>query len=348
MSVIFRALKKLKARPESGPEKPGQLRTRREIYTFKRVFFSPVVLIGLALILALAYLGFMYGLASWSEAKPKVRGTAAAPAPPASVPVEEKPSAAGQPLPDWREALALEPGSPPPSDTTAPARASVEPRAAHGASSPRYLPPAGTEPAGTLPPPKPAAAAASSRAGRTAFLPGDSTGPNPAGNIQGARSRTEAAPASTNSPAPPTPADASFFIQAQTSAEGRKASRPAGLKDGQAPFELAALIQSAVSRNDFGQAEKLINQFASALGEENDYVIKLKAFSDLRRGDYDSAAKRLNQVLARNRNDLEAGLNMAILEIKTERYEEAHKRLSRLKEMYPDNARIPELLDKLR
>jgi len=47
-------------------------------------------------------------------------------------------------------------------------------------------------------------------------------------------------------------------------------------------------------------------------GEDNSYVLKLKAFWRLKQNDYESAALFLNEVLGKNENDLEAGINMAI------------------------------------
>ena len=55
----------------------------------------------------------------------------------------------------------------------------------------------------------------------------------------------------------------------------------------------------------------------------------------------------LKKVLKRNENDLEAGINMAILEIKTNRIQQANKRLAGLQETYPEDVRIAEILNQL-
>jgi len=55
----------------------------------------------------------------------------------------------------------------------------------------------------------------------------------------------------------------------------------------------------------------------------------------------------LSSFLQTHENDLEAGINMAIIEIKTRRFNEARTRLKRLRDIYQDNALIPGLMKKL-
>ena len=62
---------------------------------------------------------------------------------------------------------------------------------------------------------------------------------------------------------------------------------------------------------------------------------------------YRPAMSLLKKVLKRNENDLEAGINMAILEIKTNRPQQANNRLAGLQENYPEDVRIAEILNKL-
>ncbi len=52
----------------------------------------------------------------------------------------------------------------------------------------------------------------------------------------------------------------------------------------------------------------------------------------------------LNKVLQNDAEDLEAGINMAVTEMKTNQLEAAQQRLAKLREVYPDNTLIPELL----
>ena len=80
---------------------------------------------------------------------------------------------------------------------------------------------------------------------------------------------------------------------------------------------------------------------------KSNYYLKLMAFKEIREARYDSAKKFLNQVLAKDKNDFEAGINMAVIEIRKHQYTAAKKRLTRLRELYPSNSKIDTLLDKL-
>ena len=67
----------------------------------------------------------------------------------------------------------------------------------------------------------------------------------------------------------------------------------------------------------------------------------------MKQGDYDSASSLLNSLLQKDENDLEAGINMAVIEIKTQRLDQAKKRLERLRDIYQENTSIPNLLQKI-
>ena len=111
---------------------------------------------------------------------------------------------------------------------------------------------------------------------------------------------------------------------------------------------LVAKIQSFLDTRGSDQLEDLIDKLALLKGKESNYVLKLRAFLCMRKDDYESAALLLNDVLRKNENDLEAGINMAIVEIKTSQIPEAIKRLAKLREIYPEDTLIPELIQKLK
>jgi len=77
-------------------------------------------------------------------------------------------------------------------------------------------------------------------------------------------------------------------------------------------------------------------------------VLKLRAFWEIKEGNLERAATLLRRVLARNPRDLEAGLNMAIIEIKRGKLKQARKRLMLLHNIYEDNSQISELLIKIK
>ncbi len=110
---------------------------------------------------------------------------------------------------------------------------------------------------------------------------------------------------------------------------------------------LVSKVQAAMFANDGPRVKELLGQLSSLKGKEDPYVIKLKAYWYLVRGDYQSAMPLLSSFLQTHENDLEAGINMAIIEIKTRRFNEARTRLKRLRDIYQDNALIPGLMKKL-
>jgi hypothetical protein len=106
-------------------------------------------------------------------------------------------------------------------------------------------------------------------------------------------------------------------------------------------------IAKNIKANNTGKAEKLIDQLASIRGKNDQYVLKLKAFYLMNQGDFSSAILLLNQVLQKDKNDREAGINMAILEMKTGRIKEAKSRLYRLRDIHPHDTLIPEIINKI-
>jgi len=68
-------------------------------------------------------------------------------------------------------------------------------------------------------------------------------------------------------------------------------------------------------------------------------VLKLRAYWFMRQGDYDKAAELLSRVLKENKDDLEAGVNMAIIEIRANEITKAKKRLARLRDIYQEKVR---------
>ncbi len=111
---------------------------------------------------------------------------------------------------------------------------------------------------------------------------------------------------------------------------------------------LVIQVRRAMQENDNTRVDEIIKKLTQLKGEENSYVLKIKAFWYIRKGDYDSASAFLNKVLEKNESDLEAGINLAVVEIKTSRFKEARIRLMQLQEKYPHNIQIPELIQKLR
>ncbi len=107
-------------------------------------------------------------------------------------------------------------------------------------------------------------------------------------------------------------------------------------------------IHKHIKIGNISLTEKYLRELETLKGKDNIFVLKLRSFWSLNQKDYESADKLLKKVLNTNRNDLEAGINMAIVEIKTERFQQAEERLKGLRVIYPENTVILELIEKLK
>jgi Coatomer epsilon subunit len=106
-------------------------------------------------------------------------------------------------------------------------------------------------------------------------------------------------------------------------------------------------IQFEMNRGDKDRIEKLFEELAMIKGQNNSYILKLKAVWHIRNKEYADAANLLEMVLSRNELDLEAGLNMAIVEIRTGKEQNAYRRLKKLQKSYPDSIQLAEILQDL-
>ncbi|MBU0991958.1 MAG: tetratricopeptide repeat protein [Proteobacteria bacterium] len=112
---------------------------------------------------------------------------------------------------------------------------------------------------------------------------------------------------------------------------------------------LVKAIEKDIETGQNGQAlDKLVDKLSSAKGEDHFYVLKMKAFCLMNKGEYASAELILKKVLMRKKNDLEAGINMAVIESRTDRKDKARARLLALQKVYPDNTFLPEMTRKLK
>lgn len=106
-------------------------------------------------------------------------------------------------------------------------------------------------------------------------------------------------------------------------------------------------LQGAISEGNDVKVLKLLPELETIKGTDDPFVLKLKAFWRMKQGKYERAADLLGRVLEENPYDLTAGLDMAIVEIKTDRLGKARNRLKVLRSRYPDNEQIPDLLRKI-
>jgi tetratricopeptide (TPR) repeat protein len=96
------------------------------------------------------------------------------------------------------------------------------------------------------------------------------------------------------------------------------------------------------------QIEKLFDELSTLKGQDNSYVLKLKAVWHIHSKEFERAEDLLKTVLSKNEHDQEAGINMAIIEIKTKQMQKAYERLKNLREIYPENIRIAEIIQNIK
>lgn len=106
--------------------------------------------------------------------------------------------------------------------------------------------------------------------------------------------------------------------------------------------------QALAGSKEAGDPNTLLKKLARIKGENHPYVAKLRAYYNFQRGKYALAESDLHRVIAANPDDFEAGINLALIEIQFQRYEEALVRLKALRQAYPENEQIADLIKRLR
>ncbi len=109
---------------------------------------------------------------------------------------------------------------------------------------------------------------------------------------------------------------------------------------------VVADLRLAMGRQDLKGVEKLFVKLAKVKsgGQADPFVLNMRAYWEISNGRYDKANELLKMILDRRKDDLEAGLNMAVVEMRTNRMSEARERLFVLLRLYPGDARPGEML----
>jgi hypothetical protein len=111
---------------------------------------------------------------------------------------------------------------------------------------------------------------------------------------------------------------------------------------------LVSDIRWEMSQGNKKRTENLLDELMLIKGQNNIYVLKLKAVCHIRNQEYELAADLLKTILTTNERDLEAGINMAIIEINTKQEKKAYRRLEKLQTIYPEHIRLAEIMHSLR
>jgi hypothetical protein len=107
---------------------------------------------------------------------------------------------------------------------------------------------------------------------------------------------------------------------------------------------LISNIEESIQKQDYKETEQLMQKLSDLTQKDNPYVLKIKSFFYIKVKKYPQAVEILQRILAKDQNDLEANINMAVIEIKNGKIEEAHLRLVNLAKIYPEDSTIQDLL----
>ena len=111
---------------------------------------------------------------------------------------------------------------------------------------------------------------------------------------------------------------------------------------------LVADIRWEMEHGSKEQIEKHFDELVTLKGQDNSFVLKLKSVWHIHNNEFERAEDLLKIVLSKNEHDQEAGINMAIIEIKTQQLQKAYERLKDLREIYPENIRIAEIIQNMK
>jgi hypothetical protein len=365
MSLIFKALKKLKDQTPADHQDQSP-KKERYVYSFRKLMLSPMLVTAVVLLLVVVGFTFFYftkptadrvtpppirkppqAMVPASDSPPASGGTYMAKTVPPGISATDESLERDQSVPAVSEDTPM--GIPSPAEQSAsqarnlPAHTGDRPDSHRTSSVSQYLP-RETNPEDIVPQvsAKPSsarlAASASQAKGVRTDLP--ETGAPPA--------------QSTPSVDAPKPQEIKKPKGARTKASvapSRKQRHKDILRSKSAQqahiTRLVARIKTNMHLYEEAETKRLIDELEDLKGSENAYVLKLRAYWHLRRDEVDAAVILLNRVLQRDAKDLEAGINMAVAEMKTNQFEAAQARLAKLREVYPENSLIPEMLQKL-
>ncbi len=131
--------------------------------------------------------------------------------------------------------------------------------------------------------------------------------------------------------------------------EAAERARRAALEKSARIARLVREIEQAVAgAPNGGNPQTLLDQLAGIKGKTHPYIMKMRAYWNFKRGQYSVAEADLKKVIAVHPDDLEAGINLALIEIHDQRYREAMARLKRLRHTYPDQPLVADLIKRLK
>ena len=112
--------------------------------------------------------------------------------------------------------------------------------------------------------------------------------------------------------------------------------------------QMVIRLEKAIAQGDSIEVGALFDALSLVKQADDTYLLNMRAYWHMTQREYAKAEIYLKQVLMRNSEDLEAGLNLAIIEAHTNRTEDAQQRLHLLSQRYPTESRLHYVLNTLR
>ena len=334
MSVIFETLKKLRSSAEGEKQRRSRLKRYRNIYSFRRMLLSPLGILTVAVLLIIVGLVVSYAAEVLSNYFPHKNKTPVLPEAEITLPAEVdgspedetfgKNQATHQASETGHENGRNEDLPEPLTDVTV------------GEIKPGIRPPPSSDLKKSDPPD---ALSAQYFTPKTQM-----THEKPSGEIEPTAGRL-LLPRGPVSPSVEPGEAASRPTEGKMSRAER--IHLANVRETRNINRLVSKIEESITKGHMDNAKAHIDKLARLKGEQDSYVLKLRAFWHMCQGDFKAPASLLAAVLAKEQDDLEAGINMAIVEIKTDRLDKARKRLEKLREIYPANSFIEEIIQKM-
>ena len=114
--------------------------------------------------------------------------------------------------------------------------------------------------------------------------------------------------------------------------------------------DVARLVQQIGSAMQFDNHDRvalLMKQLEQIQGPHNLFLLRLKAYWRIHQNRLAQAQSLLQQVLSRMPQDRESGLNLAVVDMRLGHAEAARRRLRQLQDLYPEDRRIADALERL-
>ena len=112
--------------------------------------------------------------------------------------------------------------------------------------------------------------------------------------------------------------------------------------------QIIAKLRKAIAQNDANKVNKWLEVLGTIRRPDDPYLLNMRAYWHMTQQEYGKAETYLQQVLLSNSEDLEAGLNLAIVETHTDRTRNAQQRLQILSQRYPNELRLQSVINTLR